>query len=56
MVSSISSIFNYVTGGPQQPQQPPPSPTKTAAPQDTAHLSRAAQASAGDADHGCASH
>jgi hypothetical protein len=53
-VSSLSSV--YSTGATQSPQPAPAAQQKTNSSQDSVHLSQAALAAGGDADHDGDSH
>ena len=54
MISSVSSVSS--SHATQPPQTPPAAQPKAPAPQDTVHLSPAAQKGAGDVDHDGDSH
>jgi hypothetical protein len=57
MINAVSSASSaYATGATQSTQTPPAAQQKAATPQDTVHLSQAALAGAGDADHDGDSH
>jgi hypothetical protein len=56
MVSPVSSSSAALYATNATPAAPPPAPAKSNPPQDTVHLSQAAQSAAGDADHDGDSH